>query len=301
MMSLDKRIIKEYIIDFSREGASENSCINYELDLIHYANFLIEIYRIVHWENISADHIRHYVSLLYDEGKEATTISRKISALRSFHKYLKHQQIVETNPMEKISLPKKRKQLPRVLTEDDIDDILAVPDLNTLQGIRDRAILEVMYATGLRVSELCDLKLSQVHREAATVNVIGKGNKERITLLGEEALHYLNMYYNLVRPVYDKDNLSAYVFLNRRGKPFTRQGIWKRLKEIVQESGVDKHVTPHTIRHSVATHLLANGMDLRMIQELLGHEHLETTQIYTHIDMNKVTDDYTLAHPHAKK
>lgn len=298
---MNERDIKDFIIELQQIGLSENSRKSYQLDLIQYMQFLKENYHNLGWEMITQDHVRHYLAMLHDAGSRATTVSRKISALRKFHKYLKVNRITADDPMLKIELPKKRRDLPDFLTENEIERLLSVPDVTTLQGIRDKAILEVMYATGLRVSELCQLTRSQVHLDTHMIHIIGKGNKERIVILGEEAIESLEMYYNFVRPKYENDHSGNIVFLNRRGKAFTRQGIWKLLKQWIIQAGITKNVTPHTIRHSVATHLLSRGMDLRMIQELLGHDHLVTTQIYTHLETTKMISEYTMAHPHAKK
>lgn len=299
-MTLDKFVIKDFLIDLQETGLAKNSVDSYRIDLNQYYQFLVSTYALEHWSKISQDHIRHFLSSLYDEGIKATTASRKISALRKFHKFLKQEAVTLENPMTKIELPKKRKNLPTFLSEDEINVLLDTPDSHTLQGIRDKAILEVMYATGMRVSEVCQLQVSQVHLDTQMVHIIGKGNKERIVILGDLALEALERYYQFVRPKYWTNQSGEYVFLNRRGKCFTRQGIWKLLKDLLKQAGITKRVTPHTIRHSVATHLLTRGMDLRTVQELLGHDHLVTTQIYTHLEKKKVMDEYIMAHPHAR-
>lgn len=296
---LDNTILLDFLASLIEEGLSKNSRLSYGNDLQQYYAFLTQTYKLNDWQHVTEEHIEHFLATLHDERAKKTTVSRKMSALRKFHKYLKKMRLTQQDAMITMALPKKTEKIPDVLSEEDIAKLLDTPDVSTLQGVRDKAILELFYATGLRVSELCQLRLMQVHLDTRTVHIVGKGNKERITLLGEEAVDALEMYYQFVRPQFNKYD-SDIVFLNRRGKAFTRQGIWKLLKELVVQSGITKHVTPHIIRHSVATHLLSRGMDLRMIQEFLGHEHLETTQIYTKVSMAKKQEEYMLAHPHAR-
>lgn len=293
-------VVTQFILDMQFDGLSKNSQISYQMDLSKLAQFLKETYRVETISDVSVDKIKHYLAYLNDKQVASTTVSRKVSAFRKFFKYAKQNYRLECNPMETIGLPKKRKILPSVLSQEDIEKLLNAPDLTTLQGIRDKAILEVFYATGLRVSELCELKISQLHLREHQIDVIGKGNKARLVLIGDEAIEALEQYLTVVRPQFDKENTATQVFLNRRGKPFTRQGIWKMIKEMVVKAGIMQTVTPHTLRHSIATHLLANGMNLRLIQEMLGHENLVTTEIYTHVDRKKITQDYYLYHPHSE-
>ncbi|MBS4761757.1 tyrosine recombinase [Carnobacteriaceae bacterium zg-ZUI252] len=292
--------IREFDIEMQFDGLSVNSRVSYQLDLEKLSDFLYATYHIQSFFEVTREMLTHYLAHLNEEQAKSATVSRKISAFRKFFKFLKQHNAIEIDPMETISLPKKRKTLPSVLTTDEIDRLLGVPDLTTIQGIRDKAILEVFYATGLRVSELCELSLSQLHLQEHQIDVIGKGNKARLVLIGDEAIEALQFYLNFVRDKLLGDSVSDAVFLNRRGKPFTRQGIWKMIKAMVVKAGITKTVTPHTLRHSVATHLLSNGMNLRLIQEMLGHENLVTTEIYTHVDRRKITDDYYLYHPHSR-
>lgn len=297
--TLDQAIILDFLASLVEEGLSKNSRLSYESDVQQYYLFLTQTYRLTEWSAVREEHIEHYLANLHDEHAKKTTVSRKMSALRKFHKFLKKMKLTQHDTMIAMALPKKTEKIPDVLSEADVEQLLDAPDLSTLQGVRDKAILELFYATGLRVSELCQLTVSQVHLDTRTVHIVGKGNKERITLLGDEAVEALERYYLSTRELFNKYD-SDVVFLNRRGKAFTRQGIWKLLKELVKQAGITKQVTPHTIRHSVATHLLSRGMDLRMIQEFLGHEHLETTQIYTKVSMAKKQEEYMFAHPHAR-
>lgn len=301
LFKLPLTLLVDFFVDLEQSGMSKNSVASYKMDLKQYYAFLRTHYNhLEQWEHIQSEHISHYLENLLQENLTVKTISRKQSALRKFYKFLKTHEKIALNPMEGIIYPKYRKDLPEILSVDEMEKIINTPDVTTIKGIQNRAILEVLYATGMRVSELCELKLSQLHLEVGSINIIGKGNKERVSLLGDNALESLENYFQYVRHRYIQDDDST-VFLSRRGKPFTRQGIWKMIKEVVQEAGVTKEVTPHTFRHCAATHLLSNGMDLKYIQELLGHEQLVTTQIYTKVNTRKNHEDYRMAHPHAKK
>jgi len=202
--------------------------------------------------------------------------------------------------MQHIDTPKKVQKLPDTLSLKEVERLIDTPDTRKILGIRDRAILEVMYATGLRVSELIQLQLSDIHLNMALLQTIGKGDKERIVPLGDMAIHWLEVYLSDARPILvSKQPNETALFVNSHGKKLTRQGIWKNLKEIVRAAGIYKTVTPHTLRHSFATHLLENGADLRTVQELLGHADISTTQIYTHITKKRMTDVYKQYFPRA--
>ena len=199
-----------------------------------------------------------------------------------------------------IDTPKKAGTLPSVLSFSQVEKLLQVPNTHTHLGRRDRTILEVMYATGLRVSELTHLKLNDLHLELGLIQTVGKGNKERILPIGEQAVMWLEEYLLLTRAHLErKDEPSEWVFLNHRGGQLSRQGVWKNIRKMVQAAGIQKEVTPHTLRHSFATHLLENGADLRIVQELLGHADISTTQIYTHISKKRLQSVYQNYHPRA--
>ncbi len=217
----------------------------------------------------------------------------------NFFRYLANENKITADPMLKIDTPKTGHHLPQVLTTDEVDRLLAVPDTTKKLGIRDRALLEVMYATGLRVSELVNLTLDELHLEMGLIQPLGKGDKERIIPIGEVAIDWLNQYLTSVRDLLLKENSSQYVFLNAHGHQLTRQGVWKNLKALVRQAGITKNVTPHTLRHSFATHILENGAGLRVVQELLGHADISTTQIYTHISQKRLTEVYQKYHPRA--
>lgn len=281
------------------EGLAQNTIQSYKRDLKKYVNFLSE--RGIHsFESISKKDILQYLQYLDDESLAASSVSRMISALRKFHAHLHLEGISSLNPMEEIKLPKKKQSLPKSLSMQEVDRLLLTPDVKSILGLRDRAILEVLYATGLRVSELTGLKLSDLHLEMGFIQTIGKGNKERIVPLGEEAAFWIEEYLADSRPALSKGRKdSPFLFLNFHGKGFTRQGIWKNMKKMVREAGIHKDVSPHVLRHSFATHILENGADLRIVQELLGHADISTTQIYTHITKERLVQSYQKHHPRA--
>lgn len=281
------------------EGLAQNTIQSYKRDLKKYVNFLSE--RGIHsFESISKKDVLQYLQYLDDESLAASSVSRMISALRKFHTYLHLEGIASLNPMEEIKLPKKKQSLPKSLSMQEVDRLLLTPDVKSILGLRDRAILEVLYATGLRVSELTGLKLSDLHLEMGFIQTIGKGNKERIVPLGEEAAFWIEEYLADSRPALSKGRKdSPFLFLNFHGKGFTRQGIWKNMKKMVREAGIHKDVSPHVLRHSFATHILENGADLRIVQELLGHADISTTQIYTHITKERLVQSYQKHHPRA--
>ena len=241
----------------------------------------------------------NYLAKLQTEKKAKSSVSHLISTLRQFFSYLVNEDKIAVNPMIHIDPPKGSQHLPQVLTSEEVERLLEVPDLSKPLGIRDRAILEVMYATGLRVSELINLTMDELHLEMGLIQPLGKGDKERIIPIGEVAIEWLNKYMNGARLTLLKQQKSKYIFLNAHGRQLTRQGIWKNLKAIVVKAGITKNVTPHTLRHSFATHILENGADLRVVQELLGHADISTTQIYTHISRKRMAEVYKKFHPRA--
>lgn len=273
------------------KGLSLNTIDNYRRDLEAYLDFLTE-QKITNLNNVDRFVIIDYLETLQKEGKATSSISRKMSALRQFHIFLRQEEITETNPMQYIDMPKKAKHLPDTLSIEEVERLLETPNTSTLLGLRNRAILETMYATGLRVTELIQLKMADLHLEMGLIQTIGKGNKERIIPIGDMAAKWITYYLKDSRPKLLKEKESDILFLNFHGDALTRQGIWKNIKAIVTEAGIQKEVTPHTLRHSFATHLLENGADLRMVQELLGHASISTTQIYTHVSKQRMADIY---------
>lgn len=298
---IGQEALAEYIIYLKIErGLSANTVISYKRDIEKYLTFLTEK-KITQLDEVSRFEILDFLQTLRQSGAADNSIIRMVSSLRKFHQYLKRESIVSDDPMQLIDTPKKASTLPKAISPQAVEQLLEAPDTTTPLGVRDRTILELMYATGLRISELVNLKLSDMHLTMGFIQTMGKGEKERIIPLGEIASQWLDHYLDGAR-VYLQDQsaeTSEYVFLNSRGKGLSRQGIWKKVKQLALEAGIDQNVTPHTLRHSFATHLLENGADLRMVQELLGHADISTTQIYTHITKTRLKQVYSDYHPRA--
>lgn len=293
--------LAEYIIYLKIErGLSANTVTSYKRDIEKYLTFLTEK-KITQLDEVSRFEILDFLQTLHQSGAADNSIIRMVSSLRKFHQYLKRELIVSDDPMQLIDTPKKASTLPKAISPQAVEQLLEAPDTTTPLGVRDRTILELMYATGLRISELVNLKLSDMHLTMGFIQTMGKGEKERIIPIGEIASQWLDHYLDGAR-VYLQDQsaeTSEYVFLNSRGKSLSRQGVWKKVKQLALEAGIDQNVTPHTLRHSFATHLLENGADLRMVQELLGHADISTTQIYTHITKTRLKQVYSDYHPRA--
>jgi tyrosine recombinase xerD len=298
---IGQEALAEYIIYLKIErGLSANTVTSYKRDIEKYLTFLMEK-KITQLDEVSRFEILDFLQTLRQSGAADNSIIRMVSSLRKFHQYLKRESIVSDDPMQLIDTPKKASTLPKAISPQAVEQLLEAPDTTTPLGVRDRTILELMYATGLRISELVNLKLSDMHLTMGFIQTMGKGEKERIIPLGEIASQWLNHYLDGAR-VYLQDQsaeTSEYVFLNSRGKGLSRQGVWKKVKQLALEAGIDQNVTPHTLRHSFATHLLENGADLRMVQELLGHADISTTQIYTHITKTRLKQVYSDYHPRA--
>jgi len=297
--SMDEKIIEYMHYLRIERGLSDNTIQSYRRDLKKYQQFLRKE-NVMSFSDVTKADILLYLQHLNTEKFATSSISRMISSLRKFHQYLKQEGLSDGDPMINIQLPKKKQSLPKALSIDDIDRLMGAPDVKTILGLRDRAILEILYATGLRVSELVNLTKSDVHLDIGFIQTIGKGDKERIVPLGEEAIYWVNQYLQYSRPDLARGRKeTTFLFLNFHGQGFTRQGIWKNLKQLVLHAGIKKNVSPHMLRHSFATHILENGADLRIVQELLGHSDISTTQIYTHITTERMTEIYQKYHPRA--
>ena len=229
--------------------------------------------------------------------KAPASVSRMISAIRKFYRFLLREGAISADPMTKIDTPKRAQHLPATLSSQEVDALMAKPDTDKPLGLRDRAIFELMYATGLRVSEVVDLRLDQLHLAMNLLQVTGKGDKERLVPISPQATQWVDRYLQEARPKLLKRVQPKNVFVNFHGGPMTRQGIWKNLKAYIASIGIEKDVTPHTLRHSFATRLLENGADLRVVQELLGHSDISTTQIYTHLSNQHLVAVYHKTHP----
>lgn len=295
------RYAKEYQYYLHGElNLSNNTCNSYLNDIEKYLSYLQTTRKISDVKEIETDDIRQYLALLKRKGLSGTSRSRKLTSIRSFHKFLTLEKYTTRNVAEVIDKPKIEKKLPSILSLEEINKLLNNLSDDTPIEIRNKAMIEVAYSAGLRVSELINLQVSDIHLEMGFIKVFGKGNKERIVPLGEFAIDCLNLYLQKSRPFLLRKN-NSYLFVNNRGDKLTRQSFNIILKEKTKLAGINKSVHPHMLRHSFASHLLENGLDLRMIQELLGHEDISTTEIYTHINNQKLKDVYLKAHPHANR
>ena len=247
------------------------------------------------------DRIENYISGLAKSEKSARTQARLLSALRHYFKFLEREGIGQGNPAKDVPMPKTGRSLPKLLSLDEVDVLLASPSQGTKWGIRDHAMIALMYGTGLRVSELIQLKISDVDMTRGALKTHGKGSKERVVPIGELAMDAVQNYLQRGRPEFLADRECSYLFVSARAKPLTRQAFWLSLKGYAQKIGVDKNISPHMLRHSFATHLLERGADLRAIQAMLGHADLATTEIYTHLDNGEVRKVYLRHHPRAGK
>ena len=288
-----KQDIESYIdyLKYERK-LSDNTLDSYEENLIMFDNYLNK-----KTSSISADDIRDFLVTL--NGKSDRTRAHYITVLNNYFTFLLSERIIKSNPCEEISQPKLSKKLPNYLTVEEIDELLDI-DLETPLDFRNKAMLELLYASGLRISELLNLKLNDISFDEDILKVVGKGDKQRIVPIGDVALKYLKLYINKYRSLILRSKNSEYLFINNNGNQMTRQGFFKILKKQCMLKGIKKEVSPHTLRHSFASHLLNNGADLRTIQELLGHSDISTTQVYTHLINEKLKEDYK-AHPHEKK
>lgn len=281
-----------------QKGASPHTLRNYGLDLKRFCEFA-QSSGLKDAKDFSQLNLRSFLAHLSD-GRERSSVSRNFSTLRSFYRYLSKEGIVSINFAERIPLPKSKKLLPKSLSESQVTELLAIPGKENLAALRDSAILELLYSSGLRVGELVQVKISDLEWAPQTIDggslkVLGKGSKERIVVFGRAARESLENYLR-ARPSVDQDIL----FLNQRGGPLTARSVERMVSGCAKKLGLGQNVTPHTLRHSFASHLLAHGADLRLIQELLGHESLSTTQKYTHIELQQLLFEYDQAHPRAK-
>ncbi len=267
------------------------------LDLGRYLEFL-ETRGIPSLDHVRGKEVSDFLGMLRDIGLSARSLSRSLSAIKGFHRFLIGDGITKNDPTENIDAPKLARTLPDVLNQDEIEAILNQPNTAKPLGVRDKAILETMYATGIRVSELITLARSNIDFNAGFVRVFGKGSKERLVPIGRVAREWISAYLGAVRPALAaKGNGRDVTFLNGRGKPMTRMAVWNIVREYTLKAGITKDVHPHTFRHSFATHLLEGGADLRAVQEMLGHADISTTQIYTHIDREYLKEVHRTFHP----
>jgi integrase/recombinase XerC len=276
----------------------------YETDLKHFFNYLQNQKKCLTVSSINKWIIRDYLASLHHKEKKIRTIMRKISTLRSFFKYLIQEKKIQENPLEEIESPKREKRLPTILRYQEIETLFSIPDTNSYLGLRDRAMMELFYSSALRLSELVTLNRDSFDFSSQTVHLLGKGNKQRIVPITQTAVSWVEKYLNHPERLLDgkehkKEKDAKAVFLNKWGSRITCRSIDRLFKEYLLKSGLSDRITPHTIRHTIATHWLEKGMDLKTIQMLLGHSSLGTTTIYTHVSLKLKREVYDKAHPRA--
>ncbi|OMH35316.1 site-specific tyrosine recombinase XerD [Motiliproteus sp. MSK22-1] len=291
------KVLTEAYLQFLwlEKGLSDNTLAAYRRDIRAYAEWLkLQGSRLEHGQR---KELLGYLSYQNKNRISAPSSARMLSCLRGFYRYLISEGVVAKDPTQEIDNPKLGRPLPKVLTEEDVEELLAAPDPQDLVGFRDKVMLELIYASGLRVSELVTLELSQLNMRQGVVRVTGKGSKDRLVPIGEVALDWLMRYLRQGRTLLLKDMNSEVLFPSKRGRMMTRQTFWYRVKYYAQLAGIDKPISPHTLRHAFATHLLNHGADLRVVQLLLGHSDLSTTQIYTHIAQQRLQSLHQQHHP----
>ena len=294
MSDADEGIIEAFLDALWMErGLSENTLKAYRADLVHFARFASA--RRLGLLQIERGHVLDYLVSMIDASPRTT--ARRLSALRRFYSHEKRAGTIERDPMDRIDAPRLGRPLPASLTEREVESLLAAPDVSTTLGFRDRTMLEVLYAAGLRVSELVELRTSSVSMRQGLVRVVGKGDRERLVPLGEVALDWLDRFVRGPRSEILDGRVSEVVFPSRRGAAMTRQAFWMNIKRHAARAGIVRPVTPHTLRHAFATHLLNHGADLRVIQLLLGHRDISTTQIYTHVARERLRSLHAEHHP----
>ena len=296
MTNLNSEILIDNFIDelWLEKGLSKNTLTAYRNDIQSFSNWykgrsLLEVERV---------DLLDYLADRLKEGFSSRSTARSLSSLRAFYSHLTVRHNLKENPTSRVESPKLGRSLPKTLSEEEVEKLIQAPDIDDDIGLRDRAMLELIYACGLRVSELISLDILNINLRQGVIRVIGKGEKERLVPMGEEALHWIERYINKSRPNFIKaDNKITEVFLSKRGKAMTRQTFWYRLKEYAQLASINKELSPHTLRHAFATHLINHGADLRTVQLLLGHSSLSTTQIYTEVARHRMKELHNEHHP----
>ncbi|MGG1675067.1 site-specific tyrosine recombinase XerD [Neobacillus sp. NRS-1170] len=297
--------MEERIKDFMHyliveKGLAKNTILSYERDLKSYLHYLGKVEAILSFNDVQRVHIIQFLGFLKEQGKSSKTIARHIASIRAFHQFLLREKAAGQDPSNLIEPPKLERTLPKVLSMKEVELLLDAPKLEDHYGIRDKAMLELLYATGIRVSELIGLDIDHVHLTMGFIRCHGTGNNERIIPIGRTASNAILQYLEQGRPLFAaKKHPDNALFLNHQGKRLTRQGFWKILKKLSKEAGIVKELTPHTLRHSFAVHLLENGADLKAVQEMLGHVNISTTQIYTNVNKTRLKDVYSKFHPRA--
>ena len=279
-------------------GLAQNTLESYGRDLRQFQSYL-QTSQMDFLKDSSRSTILTYLNSLHNKGRAVSTISRNLAAIKSFYQYLVREKYLEKDPAANLESPKLEKKLPKILTVQEVEELLKQPDTILPAGLRDKAMLELLYATGIRVSELISLNISDINLDMGYIKCFGKGSKERIVPLGSIAARCVQDYVGRGRNKLVRTYEESALFVNHHGNRLTRQGFWKIIKKYAHEARILKEITPHTLRHSFATHLLENGADLRSVQEMLGHADISTTQIYTHVTKNRLKEVYDKAHPRA--
>ncbi len=298
MSSLSDQSLIEAFLDslWFEKGLSQNTLKSYRHDLQAFADW--NDAKSLTFTRVSRADINQYLSHRLQKGLKARSTARSLSCLRALYRYLLREKLVSDDPTLRLENPKLGRPLPDTLTETDVEKLLAAPDIETAIGLRDRTMLEVLYACGLRVSELTELRLGQINLRQGVIRIVGKGSKERLVPLGEEAITWLVLYFDDAREELLKKNFGEdIVFPSNRGVAMSRQTFWHRLRKLAVVAGIQKKLSPHTLRHAFATHLLNHGADLRVVQLLLGHSDLSTTQIYTHVAQQRMKELHQQHHP----
>ncbi len=275
-------------------GLAENTVVSYSRDLIRFFHYLSQLD--LSPLTVTQIHITEYLRTL-GQLLSTRSVGRNLSAIRTFFKFLVSEGTIAVNPARLLELPKISHHLPNFLTPEEVERLLVQPDITIPKGVRDRAMLEILYATGLRVSELVNLRISNLNLEAGFIRAMGKGSKERVIPVGGKAVEALKVYLAEARPRLAKGKPSPFLFLNPMGRGMSRQGFWKTIKRYGVMANIQKEISPHSIRHSFATHLLMGGADLRSVQTMLGHADISTTQIYTHVTGNRLKEVHEKHHP----
>ncbi|TAM38994.1 site-specific tyrosine recombinase XerD [bacterium] len=292
-----KELIDSFLDYLSVErGLAKNTIIAYRRDLNIYLDFIIGRGRNA-LSQISKNDITDFMLSAKEKGISPVSISRRLAAIRMFHRFLARERVLKSDPTTLIDSPKLWKKVPDTLSLNEVEALIAQPEVRDFQGARDRAIIETLYATGMRVSEATGLKAADVNLDIGFLRCIGKGNKERVIPLGKKAIHSIKRYLEFARPHFLKNKTSDILFINRSGAKLSRQSVWKLIKQYAKSAKIKKPIKVHTLRHSFATHLLERGADLRSVQEMLGHSNISTTQIYTHIDKERLKKIHKMFHP----
>lgn len=293
-----KDLVEEFLNYLSVErGLSDNTISAYRADLYKYVAYAHDVKKRLHFDEVERSDITDFMMRQKEQGLASNSISRNLVAIKVLHRFLLREKFIKNDVTSVLDSPKLWKHLPATLSVVEVEEILKRPNVRNWMGLRDKAAIELMYATGVRVSELVSLVMDGINLDIGFVRCIGKGKKERIVPVGRQAQEALRRYIDKVRPRLLKGRSSNFLFLSRLGKRISRQSLWKMIKKYALQAGIKKEITPHTLRHSFATHMLEGGADLRVVQEMLGHVDISTTQIYTHINKERLKSIHHQYHP----